>query len=466
MTKNRILIFNGMILAFDVLFICVAFIIASYIKVGRIEDPIAVAIANSRLLVFASFVLATIFNYFGLYSQVKKRAEVDEAAAVFGALTVGMLFFEFMTLFYRDLIFKRMTIFYAWAISFFLIAGFRLTSIIVMKNFFKKGLWAARVLIIGTGDNAKMLFHRIMKHPEYGMRVAGLISTDGEPDAAQGPVLGTSADLKEIMKKHRINKVIFAIPEAPTAQLMGLIEMCETEQVEFMFVPRVLDIIESRISTEDIMGIPLVSVKEIQLHGLNAALKRAFDVLSSSLLLLLLLPLFAAVALLIKMTSRGPVLYVQRRVGYRGRQFDMYKFRSMVAGADKKLDELKEMNEADGPIFKIKNDPRITMVGRLIRKWSIDELPQLINVLKGDMSIVGPRPPLPSETALYGPWHRKRLNVAPGITGLWQVSGRSDLSFDDMVKLDLFYIESWSLWLDIKIIIKTLPVVVIARGAY
>ena len=188
--------------------------------------------------------------------------------------------------------------------------------------------------------------------------------------------------------------------------------------------------------------------------------------MSASILLIIISPLFLFIAVLIKISSRGPVFYKQNRVGFKGRFFQMYKFRSMVVGAEEKQSQLQDQNDAQGLIFKMKNDPRVTLAGRFLRKFSLDELPQLFNVIKGDMSIVGPRPPLLNEVESYNSWHKKRLNIPPGITGLWQVSGRSELSFEEMVKLDLFYIESWSLWLDIKIMMKTIPVVLFARGAY
>jgi exopolysaccharide biosynthesis polyprenyl glycosylphosphotransferase len=204
----------------------------------------------------------------------------------------------------------------------------------------------------------------------------------------------------------------------------------------------------------------------LQLTRFQAAAKRACDVLVAGLGLLLLAPLLIAVALAIKLSSRGPVVFRQERTGLRGRPFTLLKFRTMVAGADQLLESLRERNEADGPLFKLRHDPRVTRVGRFLRRYSIDELPQLVNVLKGEMSLVGPRPPLASEVALYEEWQLDRLEVRPGITGLWQVSGRSELSFEDYIRLDLFYVENWSIAYDLFILSKTIPLLVSARGAY
>jgi exopolysaccharide biosynthesis polyprenyl glycosylphosphotransferase len=209
-----------------------------------------------------------------------------------------------------------------------------------------------------------------------------------------------------------------------------------------------------------------LSVNVPQLTRFQAAAKRACDVLLSGLGLLLLAPFFAVVALAIKLTSRGPVIFRQERTGLRGRPFTLLKFRTMVADADQLLDTLREQNQADGPLFKLRHDPRVTRIGRILRRSSIDELPQLLNVLKGEMSLVGPRPPLASEVTLYEEWQLDRLEVRPGITGLWQVSGRSELSFEDYVRLDLFYVENWSIAYDLFILSKTVPLLVSARGAY
>jgi exopolysaccharide biosynthesis polyprenyl glycosylphosphotransferase len=217
---------------------------------------------------------------------------------------------------------------------------------------------------------------------------------------------------------------------------------------------------------QPIAGMMALSLKPVRLSGTQAAVKRAFDLVASASGLLLLSPLLGAVALVVKLTSPGPVFYRQRRVGQRGRPFTMLKFRTMREGADGQVAELRRKHGLNDLMFKLKDDPRVTRIGRLLRTCSIDELPQLINVARGEMSLVGPRPPLPEEVAEYEDWQFDRLEVPPGITGLWQVSGRSELSFDECVRLDLFYIENWSLAYDLYIVAKTLPVLVSRRGAF
>ncbi|MGB3903421.1 MAG: exopolysaccharide biosynthesis polyprenyl glycosylphosphotransferase, partial [Anaerolineae bacterium] len=220
------------------------------------------------------------------------------------------------------------------------------------------------------------------------------------------------------------------------------------------------------VDTDEINGIPLIGMKEPTLKGWRIALKRFTDIAISSAALLILAPLLFLIGVLIKLDSPGSVFFKQTRLGRGGKPFTCYKFRSMTEEAEKELPKLTSLDETTGPIFKIKDDPRRTRLGSILRRFSLDELPQLINVFRGDMSLVGPRPPLPSEVEQYEDWHHDRLNIPSGITGLWQVMGRSDLSFDEMVMLDLFYAENWALWLDFKIMLRTIPTVLFGRGAY
>jgi exopolysaccharide biosynthesis polyprenyl glycosylphosphotransferase len=222
----------------------------------------------------------------------------------------------------------------------------------------------------------------------------------------------------------------------------------------------------SQVDVEDLGGVPLVGVREVSISRLALLIKRATDVVGALLGITLGAPLLGIIALAIRLESPGPVIFTQGRVGLGGRLFRMVKFRSMHVGAEAEQEALANLNEADGPIFKIHDDPRLTRVGRFLRRTSLDELPQLVNVLRGEMSLVGPRPPLPSEVERYQEWHRKRLEAPPGMTGLWQVSGRSRLSFDEMVLLDIYYIENWSPWLDFKILVRTIPTALSGEGAY
>jgi exopolysaccharide biosynthesis polyprenyl glycosylphosphotransferase len=231
-------------------------------------------------------------------------------------------------------------------------------------------------------------------------------------------------------------------------------------------VPDLLQLALSRVDIEDLGGIPIIGVKEISITGWNLAFKRASDIVLSLAVLIFLSPLLLLISVAIKLDSPGPALFKQVRVGKGGRRFICYKFRSMRQGAEEERPQLADLDEVVGPIFKIRHDPRCTRVGRFLRRTSLDELPQLYNVLRGEMSLVGPRPPIPLEVEQYQEWHRKRLEVSPGMTGLWQVSGRSQLTFDEMCLLDIYYLENWSPLLDLKIALKTIPAVLAGRGAY
>jgi exopolysaccharide biosynthesis polyprenyl glycosylphosphotransferase len=222
----------------------------------------------------------------------------------------------------------------------------------------------------------------------------------------------------------------------------------------------------NQMKVEELNGIPLLSTRDISIQGWNAVIKRSFDLLLGGLMAAIALPLGLLIALAIRLDTPGPIFYAQVRIGRNGKEFRCFKFRSMVSNADDLRNKMAELNESSGPLFKIRNDPRLTRVGRLIRRYSLDELPQVINILRGEMSLIGPRPNLPSEVQCYEEWMKKRLSVSPGLTGLWQVSGRSDLTFDEMVMLDIYYVENWSVGLDLTILARSIPAVLQGRGAY
>jgi exopolysaccharide biosynthesis polyprenyl glycosylphosphotransferase len=279
-------------------------------------------------------------------------------------------------------------------------------------------------------------------------------------------VLGNLVDLRDLIRTTGAECVFVASSAVSQDELKPVAKAVRLEGVEVRVTATLPEVLASRLTVQPLGGITALSLRPARLTGSQVVAKFAFDIIVSSVLLLLLSPLLAAVAIGVKLTSPGPVLYRQRRVGLRGRPFTMLKFRTMRRNADREVEQLRDAHGVTDVMFKMKNDPRVTRIGRWLRKFSIDELPQLFNVLRGDMSLVGPRPPLPEEVTRYEDWHFDRLEVPPGITGLWQVSGRSDIAFDDAVRLDIFYIENWSLTYDLYILIKTIPVLILNRGAY
>jgi exopolysaccharide biosynthesis polyprenyl glycosylphosphotransferase len=273
-------------------------------------------------------------------------------------------------------------------------------------------------------------------------------------------------NLPQIIDQQQVDRVIVALPAAQHTKALWVLDHCQKDGVSFSLVPDLFELRLSHVNLDAVSGIPLFRLNEAGISGWNLVVKRLLDMVGGATLLVLLSPALALVALAIKLESPGPILFRQQRLGRNGEPFTCLKFRSMQDRAEEQLDDLLDRNEADGPIFKIRDDPRLTWVGRFIRRTSIDEVPQLWNVLRGEMSLVGPRPPIPAEVEQYEEWHRRRLEVVPGMTGLWQVSGRSHLSFDEMVMLDIYYIENWSIGLDLQILARTLPAVFAAAGAF
>jgi len=323
-------------------------------------------------------------------------------------------------------------------------------------------------LIVGTEERALALAQNIERHKDLGLRIIGFLSIaeENHPRKLNGyPVLGLATDLPRILESEVVDEVIFAISQEELKTMEGLFLLCEergiTTRIAINFFPHII----AKTHLEELDGVPLLTFSTTPKNELLLFLRRFFDLVGSLSLLVILSPLFCLITLLIRLDSPGPVIYRQIRSGVNGRKFAFYKFRSMVERAEERQEALAAYNLMNGPVFKMRNDPRITRVGRFLRKTSLDELPQLINVLKGDMSFVGPRPPIPEEVEKYEGWQRRRLSMKPGITGLWQVSGRNQIDFDQWMKLDLEYIDNWSLWLDFKIILKTIPVVLMGKGA-
>ena len=327
-----------------------------------------------------------------------------------------------------------------------------------------------RALIIGAGDVGHMIAGKIAKHPGYHVKLVGFLD-DGEPrhngdGGPKVPVIGALSDLQRIIAEEQIDRVIVAFSRARHNDFLRVVRACADTGVQVNIVPRLFEVVSSRALVDDVEGIPLLDVGHVELGRFNMGVKRTFDLLVGGVIFVLSLPLMAAVAVAIKLDSRGPVFFKQERMGRGGRTFLMYKFRSMYVGAERHRENLAAQNEYSGPMFKLHDDPRVTRIGGWLRRWSIDEVPQIINVMRGDMSLVGPRPLWVEEAKQCRGWTQKRLDITPGMTGLWQVLGRSDIPFDEMVKLDYMYVTGWSLSWDIKLLVQTVGAVVEKRGAY
>ncbi|MGQ0802701.1 MAG: sugar transferase [Actinomycetota bacterium] len=320
-------------------------------------------------------------------------------------------------------------------------------------------------VILGAGGIGVELARIFEEHPEYGVHALGFL--DCVDDELPLPLLGDVDSLGPLLDRGGIHRVIVAFGPSREADLVNVLRIAVQYDVELHVVPRFFDIgVGAGPENDDVRGIPLQRVRRAALRLKAEAVKRAVDIVVATALLVLAAPVLAIVALLVKFTSPGPVLFGQDRVGRRGRVFKMRKFRTMVVGAEADLDQLRHLNERDGLVFKIRDDPRCTPVGKWLRRFSIDELPQLWHVLTGEMSLVGPRPAVPSEVARYDQDARWRLLVKPGLTGLWQVSGRSDLAWSESLRLDLYYIYNWSPSMDLAILGRTFSAVLRREGAY
>ena len=326
--------------------------------------------------------------------------------------------------------------------------------------------WQRRTLVVGDPSAGNQIAQEFSRRPWTGLQVVGYTSDEDISNDSMIPRLGTIAQTIQLVNECHIDEVIFALPPHQHAQVEQLSLALLQQPVMLHMVPSVLDLAFARTPVSSIGGIPLVSLRESALSDSQRILKRMFDIFASGLLLLLLSPVMLVLAFLIKIESPGPVLFLQERIGEHGRRFRMFKFRSMYQDADKRWHEVAKRDENGNLIHKVQDDPRVTRVGRKLRRTSLDELPQLINVLRGEMSLVGPRPEMPYIAAEYEPWQWQRFRVPPGITGWWQVNGRSDKPMHLHTEDDIYYIQNYSFWLDIRILFKTLLVVFQGHGAY
>lgn len=355
-------------------------------------------------------------------------------------------------------------------LSFALVAGMRMALRLNLRRLRARGHNVKTLLIVGGGERGRQFAAQLTRRQEVGYKLLGFVDCDIEfagREVGGAPWLGTIEDLPNLIADAAIDEVAVALPvKSQYSQIEAVVGLLEEQGIVTHLLSDLFPQRLARYQPAEFEGIPVMSLHSAPPVSWRTEAKRAFDLVAASLALVVCAPLFALVALAIKLDSRGPVFFVQDRVGFNKRRFRMKKFRTMQIDAEARMKDLEHLNEKSGPIFKIKNDPRITGVGRWLRKTSIDELPQLINVLMGDMSVVGPRPlSVRDAVRMEEAWQKRRFSVKPGLTCLWQVSGRSNLSFEQWMELDLEYIDTWSLGLDASIVLRTIPAILTARGA-
>ena len=473
----------GLVIA-DALSAAASFMLAFYVREGvpvfadgsmAWSDRFA---PYGALLLFVVAIRLLSFNHYNLYRVRGEFSLVDDGIRIFKATAIGSLLivaaaflyrggFEFRAFSYARGVFVYDFVFILLGVS--LLRLLMRTAQIFVRE---RQINLIPTLVVGRGQEASLFIREMRERPALGYRVIGVVETElsafATGETYEGvPVIGDLNTLPEVIRDSGANEVIIADPQVNGDALFEVMMRCGRRRgVEFRIAPSLFNCLPRKTEIDQIGVLPMIRLFREPLSSSARILKRTFDLIFSALAILLLLPLWLLIALLIKLDSKGPVFYTQERVGMDGRLFLLYKFRTMRAGADPELHREYQrafiagraeanLGNEQKPTYKLLTDPRITRVGKILRRTSLDEVPQLLNVLAGDMSMVGPRPPIPYEVEAYELWHRKRLDMKPGLTGLWQVSGRNRLPFEEKVRLDLFYIENWSLLLDLKIILRT-----------
>lgn len=473
MARKRALNLPGLWLAsIDIVLINAGFAVAWYLRyvlqIGReVQADNYTALSDYLGFQIALTVcLLVMFRANGVYGRRRRQGWVDEVSGLTSGTLLGLAAMIVAVFYVRPLGTSRLVFIYAAVVIDLFLSGAR-AAIRVWRSYLRrKGIGLRRVLVVGEGPLGRMIMQNIVAQPELGYLVVGFVDDESRQSLGRLQFLGACASVSLLVTTHEIDEVIIALPSASHRKIAEILIACARQNVRFRIVPDFYELSLNQVDVTEINGIPLIGLRDPALPGSGQLLKRALDIVVASIGLIVASPFLLLFAIAIKLDSPGPILVCQTRIGRSGQSFKFYKFRSMRDRADQELATLLDQNEADGPIFKMRNDPRRTKVGRWLRRFSLDELPQLFNVLRGNMSLIGPRPPFPHEVEGYSEWHRRRLEVLPGITGLWQVSGRSDLPFDEMALLDIWYIENWSIGLDFKILLRTVPAMVFGYGAY
>ncbi len=423
-------------------------------------------LAGPIVLIWSAFLFATgsfrSRRTSGLKTEMAHVARVSLGGTVALILVVYLARWDFIS---------RPFLFLFGIVGIVFLALERLAVRLIARKVRIRGFNFRTVVLVGDTPRARALARRIREHAWWGLRILCIVRENDDggavPDAVEGiPVLGSLADFPAILTANPVDEVILTVDRGQLEKFEDVFLRCEEMGVRTRLVLDFFPHVLARVELEEFEGTPLLTFSTTPDDGLALTAKRTLDVSLSILLgLVYLVPVLLA-AILVRLSSRGPALFRQTRCGLNGRPFTLFKLRTMVDGADDRLTEVKDLNQHDGPVFKARHDPRVTPLGRLIRRLSLDEAPQFWNVLKGEMSLVGPRPPLPGEVSRYELWQRRRLSMKPGVTGLWQVSGRSEiLDFEQWMELDLAYIDNWSIGLDLKILLRTVPAVLSGRGA-
>jgi exopolysaccharide biosynthesis polyprenyl glycosylphosphotransferase len=473
--RHRGIVLRRALLASDLLCIATAFLAAEAVYHHRPEQESVSAGPEIAVFMLSLPLWGLVALLYGLYQRDDSRVAhttIDEVVHIFHMLTVctwGFFAIANLTGVAHPQI-AKLILFWLLATALLLVGRVAVRSHARSTRWFRQS-----VVIVGAGDVGQTLAEKLIRHPEYGLDVLGFIDAEPKeqrPSLEHLTILGVPENLAAIIEEHAAERVIIAFSRDSQRDVLDILRSLKDVRVQIEIVPRYFEIISTRTGLSSIEGLPVLGLGRRDLSPTARLVKRTFDIVVGTVALILLSPLLIALALVIRIDDGGAALFKQPRIGYDGQAFWIYKFRTMVRGADEQKQSVADLNKhahagGDPRMFKIPGDPRITRVGRMLRRRSLDELPQLINVLKGQMSLVGPRPLIPEEAYHVGLWGRRRLDLRPGMTGLWQTLGRSEIPFDEMVRLDYLYVTTWSLWNDLKLLCQTVPLVLRSgRGAY
>lgn len=472
--KQRLL---ALLVAMDAVALLVATLGATWIRFQglgeRVQfENIAEAVSYYQISLLVTLIWLVVLASEGLYDLERLSWDAGEFSRVLRGIALGVVAFILATYALKTPGLSRAWTLIAFALAVLCVSGGRLLFRTWLTAQRRAGKMHRRTLVVGNNAEAASIVHMLLCRPDQGLTPVGCLASSRADELVldycgdEVPALGCAADVVGVVREHRIDTVIIASSAFDHGVISRMIAELRGIDLSIHLSAGLFEVLTSRVLVREIGGVPLITIKGVSLSRGALRTKRVFDLVVAAAVVLIGMPVWLAVCAAIKLDSPGPVFYRQPRVGQDGVLFEMLKFRSMCVDADEQRAKLAQENEATGPLFKMKNDPRVTRVGKWMRKFSVDEFPQLLNVLRGEMSLVGPRPPLEPETVQYTEYHWRRMEVPPGMTGLWQVSGRSSLTFEEMVRLDLFYLENWSVGFDVSLLARTAPAVLFARGSY
>jgi exopolysaccharide biosynthesis polyprenyl glycosylphosphotransferase len=462
--------------AADAVTILVSFLVAYYCRqlMEWLEPSLPLGLKVSveapfvALMVAIATVWVILFDLQGAYSYQRFTSFATELKLVLRTVIIGCLLIVGALFLLRLGYVPRTLLLLFGLLSFLLLSLEKLLVFQIASKIRECGYNRKAVLVVGTGRQTQEFMKAIERNFSWGLDIIGFLDAgrEGIGQIIFGrPILGSFSDIVSVMHAHRLDEVIITVSTSRLPEIKKVLEACEREGVQIRIISDFLGKIAKGVWADTIYNLPIISINYVSDNRNALMIKRVIDIIGSLILLILLAPVFLIVAFALKIFSPGPLFYELEVMGFNRKPFKIRKFRTMVVDADKMKQNLFDLNEMEGPVFKMHNDPRVTPFGRFLRKYSLDELPQLWNVLNGDLSLVGPRAPGPHELVNFESWHRRKLSIKPGLTCLWQVNGRNNVrKFDDWVKMDLEYIDNWSLWLDLKILLKTIPVVIRGTG--